>query len=233
MEETIMNNSAAEPMRNHDGSVMLDEGGRVVYRSQFLATHPLRTDCKERMSGGKLLTYVTGDGVIRTLNQAFGNEGWSTSITRERQVVCGALYWWESFKRLLYYKSISWLYTYTFVILLLQSDDFDKGNWVVGYVVTLKLSILKTGASHEDCGVGEGCHQNKLKALDNAMKSAVTDAMKRAARHFGERLGNVRSKCVMFLGVCVTSRYSLMLLLLCSCCNIILHTRHSTLTGVG
>jgi len=79
--------TAAPPMRNHDGSCMLDESGRIVYRSQFLSTHPLRSDCKERLSGGKLLTYITGDGVIRTMNAAFGHDGWSTSITRERQVV--------------------------------------------------------------------------------------------------------------------------------------------------
>jgi hypothetical protein len=86
MEET---NKNAEPMRNHDGSVMLDESGRVVYRSQFLATHPLRSDCKERMSDGKALTYITGDSVIRVMNQVFGVEGWTTAITNERQVVRG------------------------------------------------------------------------------------------------------------------------------------------------
>ena len=74
-------------MRNHDGSAMLDESGRVVYRNQFLSTHPLKNDCKERISGGKRLTYITGDGVIRTMNAAFGNDGWSTSIIREQELV--------------------------------------------------------------------------------------------------------------------------------------------------
>jgi hypothetical protein len=76
------------PMRNHDGSVMLNEHGGIVYRSQFLSTHPLRKDCMERLGwNNKKLTYVTGDGVIRTMNAAFGHSGWSTEITRERQVV--------------------------------------------------------------------------------------------------------------------------------------------------
>jgi len=57
-------------------------------------------------------------------------------------------------------------------------------------MATVKLTLLQNGASHEDCGCGEGIHESKLKALDNAIKSAITDAMKRAARHFGERLGN-------------------------------------------
>ena len=78
----------AEPMRNHDGSAMLDDCGEVVYRSQYLTTHPLIGDCKERMApDGMLLTYMTGDGVIRTMNAAFGQDGWTTEITRERQVV--------------------------------------------------------------------------------------------------------------------------------------------------
>jgi DNA recombination protein Rad52 len=153
MEET---NKNAEPMRNHDGSVMLDESGRVVYRSQFLATHPLRSDCKERMSDGKALTYITGESVIRVMNQVFGVEGWTTAITNERQV----------------------------------SSEMVKGKHVICFLATVKVTILKTGASHEDVGCGEGRHESKIKAIDNAIKCAVTDAMKRAARHFGERLGN-------------------------------------------
>jgi hypothetical protein len=43
---------------------------------------------------------------------------------------------------------------------------------------------------HEDVGSGEAINESKLKAHEMALKSAVTDAMKRAARHFGERLGN-------------------------------------------
>jgi DNA repair and recombination protein RAD52 len=53
----------------------------------------------------------------------------------------------------------------------------------------VKVSISNKN-SHQDVGVGEACHESKLKALDTAAKSAITDAMKRAARHFGERLGN-------------------------------------------
>ncbi len=56
----------AQPMRNYDGTAMRDARGSVVYRSQFLSTHPLRSDCKERVGyAGKKFTYVSGDGVIR------------------------------------------------------------------------------------------------------------------------------------------------------------------------
>jgi hypothetical protein len=76
------------PMRNHDGTIMLDHLGRTVYRSQYLSTHPLRTDCKERVGyGGKKFTYVSGDGVIRSMNEAFGHGGWGTEVVWERVVV--------------------------------------------------------------------------------------------------------------------------------------------------
>ncbi len=62
------------PMKNYDGSQMRDGNSQLVYRSQFLSTHPLRSDCKERVGyGGKKFTYVSGDGVIRTMNAIFGH----------------------------------------------------------------------------------------------------------------------------------------------------------------
>ena len=61
-----MTDETNQPMRNYDGTEMRDASGRMVYKSQFLATHPLKADCKERVGyGGKKFTYVSGDGVIR------------------------------------------------------------------------------------------------------------------------------------------------------------------------
>lgn len=58
-------------------------------------------------------------------------------------------------------------------------------------MATVKVTLLEgRNAFHEDVGCGEGSNESKLKAMDTAIKSAVTDAMKRACRHFGERLGN-------------------------------------------
>jgi len=148
-------------MRNYDGTEMRDFAGNVVFTSQFLSTHPLRADCKERVGyGGKKFSYVTGDGVIRAMNAIFGHGGWSTQITMERNIL---------------------------------SEKDEKGRWCVGYLARVKVSLLRGphgGASHEDCGSGEGIDSNKVKAHERALKSAITDAMKRAARHFGERLGN-------------------------------------------
>mmetsp|Transcript_26233 Transcript_26233/g.54098 ORF Transcript_26233/g.54098 Transcript_26233/m.54098 type:complete len:335 (-) Transcript_26233:8-1012(-) len=72
---------------------------------------------------------------------------------------------------------------------MVQCEKDDRGRWNIGYLATVKVT-LRNGVSHEDCGSGDGINESKVKAHEKAMKSAVTDAMKRAARHFGERLGN-------------------------------------------
>lgn len=78
----------AIPMYNHDGSVMLDHKSEVLYQSQYLSTHPVRSECKERVGyGGRKLTYVSGDSVIRTMNLVFGHCGWSTEVTSKEIIV--------------------------------------------------------------------------------------------------------------------------------------------------
>ena len=59
----------------------------------------------------------------------------------------------------------------------------------MGYLAKVRIS-LTNGVSHEDCGSGDGINESKIKSHEKALKSAITDAMKRAARHFGDRLGN-------------------------------------------
>lgn len=62
----LLVDSTNDPMRNYDGTEMRDANSCIVYKSQFLSTHPLRSDCKERVGyAGTKLTYVSGDGVIR------------------------------------------------------------------------------------------------------------------------------------------------------------------------
>jgi len=64
-----------------------------------------------------------------------------------------------------------------------------NNRWVVGYVVTVRIS-LKDGISHEECGSSEATNTSKTSAHEKAIKAAINDGMKRAARLFGERLGN-------------------------------------------
>ena len=75
-------------MRNPDGTIMLNEYGEIIYQAQFLNSHPLKRDCKERTGpNGMILTYVTGGGVIRDLNSIFGHGNWSTEITMTKEIV--------------------------------------------------------------------------------------------------------------------------------------------------
>ena len=83
---------------------------------------------------------------------------------------------------------------------LVMNEKDPKGRWNVGYLARVRVT-LRNGVSHEDCGSGEGINNNKVQAHEKALKSAITDAMKRAARHFGDRLGNGKS-----FGNCVIER---------------------------
>lgn len=49
---------------------------------------------------------------------------------------------------------------------------------------------LQDGASHEDIGTGSCIHTDRVAAIDKSKKEAVTDAMKRALRLYGNGLGN-------------------------------------------
>ena len=60
-----------QPMLNYDGTELRDEKSRIVYRSQFLSTHPLKGDCKERVGFGEIfvipLQWWRDTRFIRTL----------------------------------------------------------------------------------------------------------------------------------------------------------------------
>ncbi|GAA5989513.1 hypothetical protein JCM10908_000512 [Rhodotorula pacifica] len=68
--------------------------------------------------------------------------------------------------------------------------DPESQRWHVGVTAIVRVR-LQDGASHEDVGYGkmENC-RSKGEALDKSKKEAVTDALKRALRHFGKLLGN-------------------------------------------
>jgi len=98
-----------------------------------------------------------GDMVTKTLNDAFGYDGWCLDVkntTREEPI------------------------------------KDDKGRYHVAYIATVRITHKKSGVYREDCGSGDAIDRSLASASGNALKGAVTDAMKRAAKHFGERMGN-------------------------------------------
>ncbi|KAJ3275131.1 DNA repair protein rad52 [Terramyces sp. JEL0728] len=68
--------------------------------------------------------------------------------------------------------------------------DSVEGKYNVG-ISTIVRVTLKDGTFHEDVGFGsiENC-KSKAGAIEKAKKESVTDALKRACKHFGNSLGN-------------------------------------------
>ncbi|KAI2502536.1 Rad52/22 family double-strand break repair protein [Fragilaria crotonensis] len=147
-----------EWVRNHDGSILLDHNGIPLSVARLLATKPLRHELSSRPGpGNRKLTYLSGEAVTRTLNDAFGFDGWNLEIlstTREHMA---------------------------------ESKD---GKVAVAYTARVRVTHRKSGTYKEDCGAGDAIDRTAGTAIANALKASITDAMKRAARHFGDKLGN-------------------------------------------
>lgn len=52
------------------------------------------------------------------------------------------------------------------------------------------MTHRQSGAFKEDCGAGDSTDKSLATAVNHALKASVTDALKRAVRHFGDKLGN-------------------------------------------
>lgn len=70
----------------------------------------------------------------------------------------------------------------------------EKGRYHVAYTAFVRVTHRRSGAFKEDCGAGDAIDKQLGTAVSNALKASVTDAMKRAARHFGDKLGNCELK---------------------------------------
>ncbi len=69
-------------------------------------------------------------------------------------------------------------------------DEVNPGKFSCAYSAVVRVT-LKDGSFHEDIGFGEALNQRgKGSAIEMAKKSAVTDALKRCLRLFGNALGN-------------------------------------------
>lgn len=67
----------------------------------------------------------------------------------------------------------------------------QKNNIEIGYRARVRLEVLgRVVVYREDVGFGNGIARQEYKAHENAGKEAVTDALKRACRTFGNVFGN-------------------------------------------
>jgi DNA recombination protein Rad52 len=70
-----------------------------------------------------------------------------------------------------------------------SEEKNNNGNHVIGYTARVLVSINGTSLVREDVGFGSGISRNLADAHEGATKEAVSDAMKRALRTFGDIFG--------------------------------------------
>lgn len=66
----------------------------------------------------------------------------------------------------------------------------QNGWYSATALVRMSVTDKASQASHEDFGSRTFMHKNRGEAKANALKAATTDALKRALRHFGPKLGS-------------------------------------------
>ncbi|OHE17324.1 MAG: DNA repair protein Rad52 [Sulfurimonas sp. RIFOXYD2_FULL_37_8] len=116
---------------------------------------------KSRSKGNINLSYLEAFDVLETANRIFGYGNWSYSITSLEEV---------------------------------SQETNSNQNIIIAYraVVNVTVNDLSHNKhiSREDVGFGSGIAKTLADAHEGAAKEAVTDAIKRAMRSFGNQFGN-------------------------------------------
>ena len=116
---------------------------------------------KSRTKGNITLSYLEGFDIIETANKIFGYGNWDYSISKLEQV---------------------------------SQEINPKQNHIICYkaVVNVVVHDLQHSrhVSREDVGFGTGIAKTLADAHEGGAKEAVTDAIKRSFRSFGNQFGN-------------------------------------------
>ena len=116
---------------------------------------------KTREKGNISLSYIEGHDVIETANKVFGFGNWSYSISKLEHV---------------------------------SQEQNQNQNHVICYKAIVQVLVHSENhtldVSREDVGFGTGVSKTQADAHEGAAKEAVTDALKRAMRSFGNQFGN-------------------------------------------
>ncbi len=116
---------------------------------------------KSRSKGNITLSYLEGFDVIETANKIFGYGNWEYKITTLEQV----------------------------------SQELNQNqNHIICYKAVVQVIVYDhthaKQVTREDVGFGTGIAKTLADAHENAAKEAVTDAIKRTLRSFGNQFGN-------------------------------------------
>ena len=115
----------------------------------------------KRSGGGRQLSYLEAWDVKAHLNRIFGFLNWSSDVIESS---------------------------------LAFEEKNEKGQWHIGYKVTLRLSINGSGddwvrTTYTESAVGFSTLPSRGEAHDMAIKTAESDALKRAAINLGTQFG--------------------------------------------
>jgi hypothetical protein len=146
--------------------------------------------------GGIKLSYMGGDIITKTLNEAFGYDGWSLEVknttreesTKDEQGRHHVAY--IATVRITHHRSGVFRGAMRECSSLLSPPPSALRSSVLRILSRIFPNKHSSNLLEEDCGAGDAIDRCLASATGNALKGAVTDAMKRAARHFGEKLGN-------------------------------------------
>ena len=132
-----------------------------VLNSQLDNARVKTREIKTREKGNINLSYIEGFDVIDTANKVFGFGNWSYSISKLDQV---------------------------------SQEVNQNQNNVVCYKAVVQIQIHNNYHSltvnRQDVGFGTGVAKSLADAHEGAAKEAVTDAIKRCFRSFGNQFGN-------------------------------------------
>lgn len=130
-------------------------------QNQVLAYELDSSRVKSRSKGNINLSYLEGFDIIETANKIFGHGNWDYSISSLQSV---------------------------------SQETNQNQNNVICYkaVITVVVHDLQHSkhVSREDVGFGTGISKNLADSHEGAAKEAVTDAIKRTMRSFGNQFGN-------------------------------------------
>ncbi len=130
-------------------------------QNQVLAYELDSSRIKSRSKGNVSLSYLEGFDVIETANKIFGYGNWNYNITSLTQVS--------------------------------QELNHNQNN-IICYKAVLNITVHdiqhSKSVTSEDVGFGTGIAKTLADAHEGGAKEAVTDAIKRTLRSFGNQFGN-------------------------------------------
>ena len=130
-------------------------------QTKALSSELSKDRIKVRDKANIKLSYLEGFDIIDTANSIFGFGGWAYTISSLEQV---------------------------------SQEVNANQNVVICYKAIVKIDVYdidhSTMISRQDVGFGTGVARNLADAHENSAKEAVTDALKRSLRSFGNQFGN-------------------------------------------